>query len=142
MGDPSELKRLVEEAYRFGYFVGYGGHSEWAGWIRRKRVQLYALAEELGALGLVQDAYQRGKAEGAKKREEDIRKGLGKEPPALSGRGTTKVSPVEMSVVEAFPEATEGEFVRFLETTQLYLPPDLLDTLKNLRPPKMLRRGF
>ncbi|WP_297436472.1 hypothetical protein [Thermococcus sp.] len=137
MGDSSELKRLVEEAYRFGYFVGYGGHSEWAGWIRRKKVQMYSLAEELGVLELVRDAYRRGKAEGAKKKEEDIRKGLGKGAPILDGRGAPEVFPFEET-----SEEIEGEFIRFIETTRLYLPPDLLDTLKNIRPPKMLRLGF
>ncbi len=136
MGDSSELKRLVEEAYRFGYFVGYGGHSEWAGWIRRKKVQMYSLAEELGVLELVRDAYRRGKVEGAKKKGEDIRKGLGKGATILDGRGAPDFPFEETS------EEIEGEFIRFIETTRLYLPPDLLDTLKNIRPPKMLRLGF
>ena len=137
MEDPLTLKRLVEEAYHFGYFVGYRGHSEWAEWVRRKRVQLYSLAEEMGVFERVQEAYRRGRVEGARKREEDIRKSLDREPPAIEGQRTTKVP-----TVKSAEKGNEGEFVEFLETTRLCLPPDLLDTLKNLRPPRMLRQGL
>ncbi|ASJ11663.1 hypothetical protein [Thermococcus thioreducens] len=131
-----EVKKLVQEAYEFGYFVGYKGHSEWAEWVRERRERLYARAQELGVYELVKNAYNRGKLDGAKKREEEIRKGLGKE-----GAGEQRPGPKT-----ALPEGTEEEtgeveFARFLETTRLFLPPDLLDTMKHLRPPKMLRIG-
>ncbi len=141
MEDSLTLKRLVEEAYHFGYFVGYRGHSEWAEWVRGKRVQLYSLAEEMGILEIVQEAYRRGRAEGARKREEDIRKSLDRESPAIEGQRTTKV-PTVKSAREAALRGAEGELIEFLETTRLCLPPDLLDTLKNLRPPRMLRQGL
>lgn len=131
-----DVKKLVQEAYKFGYFVGYKGHSEWAEWVRERRERLYARAQELGVYELVKNAYNRGKADGAKKREEEIRKGLGKET-----TGEERPRP-KTALPESEGEGTgEVEFARFLETTRLFLPPDLLDTLKHLKPPKMLHIG-
>lgn len=129
-----EVKKLVQEAYEFGYFVGYKGHSEWAEWVRERRERLYARAQELGVYELVKNAYNRGKLDGAKKREEEIRKGLGKET-AGEERPRPKVAPEEAEETAGAPEV---EFVRFLETTRLLLPPDLLNTLRHLKPPRML----
>ncbi|WP_258083190.1 hypothetical protein [Thermococcus thermotolerans] len=131
-----EVKKLMQEAYEFGYFVGYKGHSEWAEWVRERRERLYARAQELGVYELVKNAYNRGKLEGAKKREEEIRKGLGKE-----GAGEERPGP-KTALPEGEEEGgVEAEFARFLETTRLFLPPDLLDTMKHLKPPRMLRIG-
>jgi len=134
-----ELKKLVQEAYEFGYFVGYKGHSEWAEWIREHREEIYLRAQELGIYEIVKEAYNKGKADGRKKREEEILKGLGKEPPEGERPRPPKIEPVEEEVEEAVPERDEVEFARFLETTRLFLPPELLNSLRNLKPPRMLR---
>lgn len=131
-----EIRRLVKRAYEFGYFVGYKGHSEWAEWVRKRRDELYKAAGDLGAYEAVKDAYLRGRAAGAKKREEDIRRGLlvagGRE-----GSAQGEVPPGEMgeeSVVKV-------EFARFIETTRILMPPDLLDSRRLMRPPRMLHLG-
>ncbi len=136
-----ERRKLLQEAYEFGYFVGYKGHSEWAEWVREKRESLYLRAEELGIYELVKEAYNRGKVDGAKKREEEIRKGLGKEAKGLEKPKAPRITPEIEEGVGIPARRIEVEYARFLETTRLFLPPDLLDTLRNLKPPKMLRMG-
>lgn len=137
-----EVKELVQEAYRFGYFVGYrGGHSEWAEWVRRRREELYAKAEKLGVYELVKEAYNRGgKEEGGRKRTEEINRGLqkGLEKGAeeeVKAKVDQRPQPATTEGEEEIRETEEVEFARFLETTRLLLPPDLLDTLKHLKPP-------
>ncbi|CAD5243433.1 hypothetical protein [Thermococcus camini] len=131
-----EIRRLVRRAYEFGYFVGYKGHSEWAEWVRKRRDELYKAAGDLGAYEAVRDAYLRGRTAGAKKREEDIRRGLlvagGRE-----GSTQEEVPPGEMGE----ESAVEVEFTRFVETVGLLMPPDLLDSLRLMRPPRMLHLG-
>ncbi|ASJ00987.1 hypothetical protein [Thermococcus gorgonarius] len=131
-----EIKALLEDAYSFGYFVGYRGHSEWVGWVRERKEELYRKAEKLGVYDLVRSAYRRGREEGAKKREEEINLGL-------IEKGRIEVE--EKLRVETPPqeegERFEVEFARFLQTTKLLLPPEFLDTLKHLEIPKMLKMG-
>ncbi len=137
-----EVRELLEEAYNLGYFMGYGGHSDWVGWAREQREGLYKKAEELGVYPLVKDAYARGKEDGAKKREEDIHLGL-----IEKGRITEevkakpKISAPPERTAEPAEEKIRAEFARFLQTTKLVLPPEFLDTLKHLELPKMLKLG-
>ncbi len=141
----AEAKKLLKEGYKFGYFVGYKGHSEWVSWVREKREELYKKAEELGVYELVKSAYKRGKAEGSRKRQEEINLGLIEKGRLTEEEAETKPR-VELRE-EAGEETTEGkekfevEFARFLQTTKLILPPDFLDTLKHLEIPKMLKLG-
>jgi hypothetical protein len=138
-----EAKKLVKEAYEFGYFVGYKGHSDWAEWVRSTKEDLYSEAEKLGIYELVKEAYIRGKSEGAKKREEEIHLSLiekGKIVQEEAPKPRVKPSVEEMKGVPE-EEAMRVEFARFLETTKILLPPDLLNSVKHLGPPKMLRLG-
>ncbi len=140
----TEAKKLLKEAYEFGYFVGYKGHSEWVSWVREKKEEIYKEAEELGIYELIKSAYNRGKTEGSKKRQEEINLGL-----IEKGRLTEevetkhKVEPREETVKENSKgrERFEVEFARFLQTTKVILPPEFLDTLKHLEIPKMLKLG-
>lgn len=132
-------KALLEEAYRFGYFIGLRGHSEWAEWVRKKREELYRKAEELGIYELVKEAYRRGKEEGRKAREEMLYEGLAKE----SGEEEkTKASTYGKSgerEAEKAPLKIERDYLEFLGRVKLVLPPEFLDSLRHLEPPKMLR---
>ncbi|NJE49331.1 hypothetical protein [Thermococcus sp. 9N3] len=137
-----EKKNLLKEAYQFGYFVGFRGHSEWAEWVRQKREELYQKAEELGIYELVKDAYRRGKELGKRDREEKLYESL----VAKVEREEAKPRPKRAVSVAASarPEESselEREYVEFLQSTKLTMPPELLDTLKHLEPPKMLRLG-
>jgi len=136
-----EIRELVERAYKFGYFIGYEGHSEWTEWVRKRREELYKMAEAIDAYEVVKQAYNKGKADGMKKREEDILKGLGKGSQEGEKPQPPKIEPVGEGAEEAIHEDGEAEFTRFLETTHILLPPDFLDSLKHLKPPKMLRMG-
>ena len=134
------VKELVREAYEFGYFIGYRGHSEWADWVRKTRDRLYSEAERLGAYELVRNAYRSGKEEGAKKREEDINLSLLEK--GKVGEETTRRPNLEVPAhLEELPAEERREFLNFLETTKILMPPELLDSLKHLGPPKMLRLG-
>jgi len=131
------IRALLKEAYKFGYFVGYHGHSEWAEWVRKTRERFYKEAERLSVYDLIKEAYQRGKEDGAKQREEDIRKGIfSKE----AGGAEHKKARVEVPEQEEAAEESE-EFANFLGTAKILLPPDLLSAVKTLDPPKMLKKG-
>lgn len=135
-----EAKKLVKEAYEFGYFVGYKGHSAWAEWVRKTKERLYSEAERLGVYNVVKEAYNRGREEGAKKREEEIHLSLVERGTVREEKPKPKVRPVK---VEKPPEEErlEEEFIRFTESTKILLPPELLNSLKNLEVPRMLRLG-
>jgi hypothetical protein len=133
-----EIKELLQEVYSFGYFVGYMGHSEWVGWVREKKEELYKKGKELGVYDLVKDAYLRGKEDGSKKRQEEINLGLIEKGRIELGEEMPKIEIEAPSMEE---KETELEFARFLQTTRLVLPPEFLDTLKHLELPKMLRMG-
>ncbi|BAD86100.1 hypothetical protein, conserved [Thermococcus kodakarensis KOD1] len=140
----TDKKKLVKEAYSFGYFLGLKGHSEWVEWVRKKREELYKQAEELGIYDLVKEAYKKGKEQGLRDRSEMIAKNLivaGK----IEPEGTSKKVEVAFSPEESREEVLESgkslerEYFEFLQTTNLMLPPELLDSVKALEPPKMLR---
>jgi len=132
----AEIRALLEEAYRFGYFVGYRGHSDWTGWARERREEMYQKAERLGVYELVKKAYRRGKDEGSKRREEEIHLGL-------IEKGRVEIEgekPAERQVTKE-SEEEEEEFTEFLRTAKLVLPPEFLNTLKYMEIPRMLRMG-
>ena len=94
--DVRNEKDLVRKAYLAGYLLGYGGHTEWAGWSSRLRRAIYAEAETEGRMKLVRTAYRRGKLDGIRAREEDIRKGIYRRP------GSSPPTPGE-EPIEAVP---------------------------------------
>ncbi|WP_297062635.1 hypothetical protein [Thermococcus sp.] len=138
-----ERKALLKEAYQFGYFVGFRGHSEWAEWVRQKREELYQRAEELGIYELVKDAYRKGKELGKREKEEKLYEGLVARVEKEEEPRVRKISPhrVEAKLPEETPSKIERDYVEFLQSTKLTMPPELLDSLKHLEPPKMLRLG-
>ncbi|WP_099209678.1 hypothetical protein [Thermococcus henrietii] len=145
-----EKKNLLKEAYQFGYFVGFRGHSEWAEWVRQKREEIYRKAEELGIYELVKDAYRKGKELGKRDREEKLYEGLAvkvdketptKPRPQVAGPSETGEGLHKLGSRSPTTPEMEREYVEFLQSTKLILPPELLNTLKHLEPPKMLRLG-
>ncbi|WP_297468613.1 hypothetical protein [Thermococcus sp.] len=134
-----EKKALLKEAYQFGYFVGFRGHSEWAEWVRKKREELYQRAEELGIYELVKDAYRKGKELGKRDREEKLYEGLVAKVEREEGPRVRKVVPSRVEIKPPEETSIERDYVEFLQSTKLTMPPELLDSLKHLEPPKMLR---
>ncbi|MBP1911479.1 hypothetical protein [Thermococcus stetteri] len=140
----TDRKQLVKEAYSFGYFIGLKGHSEWAEWVRKRREELYKQAEELGIYDLVKEAYRKGREQGLRDRSEMIAKSLivaEKLEPEEASKKAEVAPPAGESEEEAREaEASfEREYLEFLQTTKLMLPPELLNSLKALEPPKMLK---
>ncbi|NJE61522.1 hypothetical protein [Thermococcus sp. 21S7] len=137
--DRERAKKLIKEAYEFGYFIGYKGHSDWAEWVRNMKEELYTEAEGLEIYDLVREAYARGKAEGAKKREEEIHLSLIEKGRVTEKAPRPKVKPRAEEKEVPEEELRRVEFARFLETTRILLPPDILDSMRHLDFPKMLR---
>ncbi|WP_297420017.1 hypothetical protein [Thermococcus sp.] len=135
--DRGEVKKLVKEAYEFGYFVGYKGHSAWAEWVRNTRERLYSEAEGLGVYDVVKAAYNRGREEGAKKRGEEIHFSLIEKGTVREENPKPKFKQVKVKTPPE--EKLEEEFIRFTESTKILLPPEILSSIKNLEIPKMLR---
>ena len=139
-----ERKTILKEAYQFGYFVGFRGHSEWAEWVRQKREELYRRAEELGIYELVKDAYRKGKELGKRDREERLYESLVAKAEREENKPRAKrVFPKTESALSQGESAREieREYLEFLQSTKLTMPPELLDSLRHLEPPKMLRLG-
>jgi len=136
-----EKKALLKEAYHFGYFVGFRGHSEWAEWVRQKREELYQKAEELGIYDLVKEAYRKGKELGSRDREEKLYEGLVVKVDMENREPQSKqVWSMETKVPsKGLPSEIEREYVEFLQSTKLTMPPELLTSLKHLELPRMLR---
>ncbi len=139
--DREEAKKLIKEAYEFGYFVGYKGHSAWAEWVRKTKERLYTEAERLGVYDVVKEAYNRGREEGAKKREEEIHLSLVERGTVREEKPKPKIRAVRRVEQPLEEERLEEEFIRFTESTKILLPPELLNSLKNLEVPRMFRLG-
>ncbi|RLF75271.1 hypothetical protein [Palaeococcus sp. (in: euryarchaeotes)] len=131
--DKPKKEELIKEAYRFGYFVGYKGHSEWLSWIHEKKWELYEEAKKFGIYEAVKRAYQMGKEEGAKRRATEIQKGLGKEEGGKEG--VRKAEEFESEVSE---EELEREFLTILRSPEILEPPELLNLIKILKKPGLL----
>ncbi|AIF70389.1 hypothetical protein PAP_10075 [Palaeococcus pacificus DY20341] len=137
--DTQKIQEIIREAYRFGYFIGYKGHSEWISWVGHKKSEIYEKARELGVYEKAKKAYQRGKLDGERKRMEDVQSGL-----------AVKLSPLDESkskLKEAFIEEeiqSEGrfniEFARILNSPSILEPPEILELMGMLKKPKTL--GF
>ncbi|NJE61998.1 hypothetical protein [Thermococcus sp. 21S7] len=74
--DVLEEENTVERAYLAGYLIGYGGHSEWSGWARELRKDVYSRARSEHLLNEAERAYIRGKKEGMDERYRDIHRGI------------------------------------------------------------------
>jgi len=121
-------EELIKEAYRFGYFVGYKGHTEWVSWVAKKKEELYKRAEEMEIYEQVKLAYQRGLQDGKNRRMKEITQGMEKlEDEILS----------EKPKIENAQETEEVEFSLFLRTPKIVEPPEILSLIKTLRVPKM-----
>ena len=129
--DKTREEKIIKEAYRFGYFVGYKGHSEWLSWIHEKKWEIYEEAKKLGIYEEVKKAYRMGKKEGAKKRIIEIQQELGKEGKEGGEKGTKKVEVVS-------EEALEREFLTILGSPEILEPPELLNLVKILKNPGLL----
>ncbi|ALV63646.1 hypothetical protein ADU37_CDS19470 [Thermococcus sp. 2319x1] len=122
---------LIKEAYRFGYFVGYKGHTEWVSWIAGKKGEIYRQAEELGIYKEVKAAYERGLQDGKERRMKEVALGLGKlEDEILPEKVKTENLQRE--------EEIEIEFSRFSKTPKIVEPPEILALMKAVETPKIL----
>ncbi|WP_232054799.1 hypothetical protein [Thermococcus sp. 2319x1] len=122
---------LIKEAYRFGYFVGYKGHTEWVSWIAGKKGEIYRQAEELGIYKEVKAAYEKGLQDGKERRMKEVALGLGKlEDEILPEKVKTE------NVEEK--EKIEKEFLQFSKTPKIVEPPEILTLMKAVETPKIL----
>ena len=67
-----EKKELLKKAYALGFEVGYYRHYEAVGWVRREREKIESLASRYGIEVEVRRAYERGKADGERKKSTDL----------------------------------------------------------------------
>ncbi|KUH33337.1 hypothetical protein APY94_06265 [Thermococcus celericrescens] len=74
--DVLKEENTLEKAYLAGYLIGYGGHSEWSGWVRELRQDVYSRAGSENLLDEARMAYLRGKREGMDARYRDIQRGI------------------------------------------------------------------
>lgn len=80
-------QKLLEKVYKLGQEVGYFNHSE-VGWVHREYRKIRAEAQKLGIEVQIKDCYEKGKDEGAYRKQHDMSKGMGKK---TSKQGGEKV---------------------------------------------------
>jgi hypothetical protein len=73
----AEIEEVRKSAYNLGFEVGYNKHSE-IGWVSEQYSMLENLAKESGLGTLVVDTYKKGKEEGGRSKERDVKSGLSK----------------------------------------------------------------
>ncbi|ALM75731.1 hypothetical protein [Thermococcus barophilus] len=135
--DQEEAKKLLKEAYEFGYFIGYKGHSEWIKWVADKKYSIYSKAKELGIYDAVKEAYNQGKIDGRQKRLEELNLGLAE----MGKTGITNKKPVILhpkDYLKGAEKDLEREFQSFLLSVKLIELPKLLETMKILQLPKII----
>ncbi len=121
---------LVRRAYFAGYLLGYGGHTEWTGWSLRLKKTIYSEAEVEGRLKVVMAAYRRGRLDGSRDREEDIRKGVYHRPgiPEPQSEETAEASMISQTLTP--PSLRRPVFVT---------RPDFLREIRIIRASRILR---
>ncbi|WP_406661913.1 hypothetical protein V7O66_05230 [Methanolobus sp. ZRKC3] len=72
-----EIEEIRKSAYNLGFEVGYHKHSE-IGWVSEHYSMLEDLARESGLGALVSETYKKGKGEGSRAKERDLKSGLSK----------------------------------------------------------------
>ena len=65
----------MKTAYKLGFDIGYYGHYETLGWIRRENAQINGMAKKLGVVGTVEAAYEKGKKRGSEMKRSRLSKG-------------------------------------------------------------------
>ncbi len=73
-------EELIKRAYVLGYEVGYYGHYESVGWVKKELRKIEELAREEGIEKEVLTAYRKGKLDSQRKRSYELTEG--KEIPA------------------------------------------------------------
>ena len=124
---------LIKKAYRFGYFVGYKGHTEWVSWVAKKKEEIYRKAEDLGIYEEVKTAYRKGLQDGKERRMREITQGLKKLEDEILPEKSRKLG------AETVKEKVEieEEFLQFLKTPKIVEPPEILALTKALDVPQM-----
>jgi len=127
----SKKQELIKEAYRFGYFVGYKGHTEWVSWIAKKKREIYENASLLGIIDEVKAAYEKGLKDGKERKHREIELGLSKLESELELKETEKVDIGE-------EEKIDQEYKSFSKTPKIVEPPEIIRLIKYIEAPKML----
>ena len=127
---------LIREAYRFGYFIGYHGHTEWTEWVGKKKEELYEKAKGLEIYPLVKNAFRRGKTDGERQRAEDINRGIAETGTTVEEE-SPKVKVRPRPITEE--EKVEEEFRSFLASPRIIEPPEILSMMKAIGEPRFIK---
>ncbi len=93
MTTSKKVEELLRKAYKLGFDIGYFGHFENVGWIRRERKRPASISGELGISDRVEAAYQKGKRRGIETKRHEISKSV-----AQSGKIEPEEPPAEILV--------------------------------------------
>ncbi len=91
-------EEILKKAYILGYEVGYYGHYESIGWVKRELRKLEELAKEEGFEDAFWEIYKRGKNDSRRKRSYEVTEG--------------KEIPVEEAIINARVERTMIRAIR------------------------------
>lgn len=95
----SEIEEIRKSAHDLGFEVGYHKHSE-IGWVSEQYSMLEDLARESGLGPLVVDNYKKGKEEGTRAKERDVKSGFSKKESDMQHdrANLSEISPPDKSV--------------------------------------------
>jgi len=128
----TKRQELIKEAYRFGYFVGYKGHTEWVSWVSKKKGEIYEKAKLFGIYNEVRTAYEKGIEDGKARRLKEIELGLSKLESEIIPESTKEVTETKEK------EEIEEEYQTFAKTPKIMEPPEIIKLIKSIEAPKML----
>ncbi|NJE26265.1 hypothetical protein E3E22_06450 [Thermococcus sp. MV5] len=130
--ETTKKRELIKEAYRFGYFVGYRGHTEWISWVSKKKGEIYEKAKLFGIYNEVRTAYEKGIEDGKARRLKEVELGLSKLESEIIPESTKKVTKTQEK------EEIEEDYQTFAKTPKIMEPPEILKLIKSIEAPKML----
>ncbi|AFN03662.1 hypothetical protein PFDSM3638_04365 [Pyrococcus furiosus DSM 3638] len=133
MDKPEEIlneKDIIKRAYKFGFYVGLHGHTDWFGWVAEVKKKIYEEAKHLGVYEEVKKAYIKGKKAGRVEREKRIHLGLMKQ--------TTSEIPEKIKIVSI--ERNRGS-IASLNFPKIEDMPKTIKKPRFFRLPKILRGG-
>lgn len=128
----TKRQKLIKEAYRLGYFVGYKGHTEWVSWIFKKKREIYEKAEFFSIYNEVRAAYEKGIEDGKIRRLKEIELGLSKLESEIIPEGTKEATKTKEK------EEIEEDYQAFAKTPKIMEPPEIIKLIKSIEAPKML----
>ena len=130
MANSEKATDLVSRAYKLGYEIGFYGHYETLGWIRRERAEIDKLAKKLGIVKYVLASYEKGRKRGLEAKRSSL---------SGSAGGKVEAKEEELPELEYEPDRKRRPSVAHVKPGVL-IAPDLMRMGELMEMPRFLKR--